>query len=188
LNASDLTNDLIISSPIGFEISEDDVNFSRQLTYVTASVNRTIYIRFAPTAQENYNGEVSFSSIGAIDKAITVIGVGKASISPTISTNPTSLNFGNVPINTTVIKSFELTGDGLNEIISLSLESPFFFRISLDGINFYVSINLIPFNGKIDQTIFVKYTPGVTGGDFNKVLISSPEFTDISVNLIGTGI
>lgn len=95
-----LTDDIIITPPVGYEISKTSgsgfVANPTTLTLTQSGGNvatTTIYVRFAPTAAQAYNDVISNSSIGATDKNISVSGTGVSTLAPTV-TIPTSASIG----------------------------------------------------------------------------------------------
>lgn len=64
--ASDVTSDLIITAPDGFEVSKDGITFSSSILFTLAESNNTTntgYVRFAPTAMNVvYAGALSITS------------------------------------------------------------------------------------------------------------------------------
>ena len=92
-----LTSDIIITPPIGFEISKTSgsgfVANPSTLTLTPSGgtvSNTTIYVRFIPTVVQPYSANITHDSNGATQKNVTVSGSG-VNTAPTLST-PTSAN------------------------------------------------------------------------------------------------
>ena len=79
LSGSNLTSEIVIHSPSGFEISGNGVTGWGNWLYYTpsnGSVSATIYVRFCPTLVQNYSGNITHSSSGASQKNVSVSGSG----------------------------------------------------------------------------------------------------------------
>jgi|GEM_PF-2507763 len=79
VQGSNLTADITITPPTGFEVSLDDANWfsSRTLTQTGGTVSSTtVYIRFSPGSAGFASGNVVLSSAGATDVNIPVDGTG----------------------------------------------------------------------------------------------------------------
>lgn len=80
---ANLTDNIIITPPAGFEISKttgsDFVTSSGSLTFTPAEVliAQNVFVRFAPTAAQAYSGNITHTSTGAtqVDKAVSGTGV-----------------------------------------------------------------------------------------------------------------
>ncbi len=81
---SSLTDNIIITPPVGFEISTTTgTGFianpaTISLTPVSNAVNATIYVRFAPTLVQAYTGNITHTSTGATQQDVSVSGTGTA--------------------------------------------------------------------------------------------------------------
>lgn len=91
ITTEDLSEDLVITPPLGFELSADEA-FSGTI-YTNASpwsitptdgvVSQTVYVRFTPTAADGatYSGDISHTSTGADARTVAVSGVeGEAAV------------------------------------------------------------------------------------------------------------
>lgn len=91
VSGSNLTSDITISPPAGFEISKTTgtgfVNSSSSLTLNQTSgtvSSTTIYVRFAPTVGQTYSGNISHSSSGATTQNVAVSGTGNDPNAPLV--------------------------------------------------------------------------------------------------------
>lgn len=76
--ANNLTADVTISAPAGFEVSKNNIDFATSISYTTVETTnqqQTFFTRFAPTAINTvYSGYVQFSSGGLQENAVFVKG------------------------------------------------------------------------------------------------------------------
>ena len=91
VSGTDLTSDIIISPPAGFEISTTSgsgfVAYPNTISLAqTAGIvpSTTIYVRFSPTGQQAYSGNIVHSSTGAVSQNVAVSGTGIASVTPLV--------------------------------------------------------------------------------------------------------
>jgi subtilisin family serine protease len=79
ITGSNLTANVSVTAPSGFQVSTSSSSgFANSLTLTpsSGSVNRLIYVRFTPTAAQNYSGNVNNSSTGANSVLVGVSGTG----------------------------------------------------------------------------------------------------------------
>jgi len=79
LTAANLTADVIITAPIGYQISTTSgANFTNSLmiTPTNGAIQTTIYVQFAPTEARAYNEVISHTSTGASDMLVEVNAIG----------------------------------------------------------------------------------------------------------------
>lgn len=131
LTGNNLTADVAITTPAGYEISLDSSTFSstQSITPDSGIVNQKIYVRFAPEAVQTYNGQILNATTGIIARSITVSGTGIAApVAPLAAFYPVSGDT-NVPIDTTFRITFTqpvrhldnsaITAQTINSIIEL---------------------------------------------------------------------
>ena len=83
LQGANLTGDIIVTPPTGFQISKTSgsgfVSNPNTLTFTSAEVAsaQNVYVRFAPSAAQAYSGNITHTSTGAaqVDKAVSGTGV-----------------------------------------------------------------------------------------------------------------
>ncbi len=112
----DLTGDISLNAPTGFEISLSEGSGFGSLLVLNQSggsvPQTTIYLRFKPTAEQYYSVDITVTSTGATTKNISVSGTGLA-IEPTIQAS--GLSFSSVGLNSL---TFSWTnGDGANRLV-----------------------------------------------------------------------
>jgi len=79
LAATELTSDVNVVVTDVFEISKDNVNFSKNLTFTQAELSsaKTVYVRFTPVTLSTYTGSITNTIIGTnISKVVKLIGAG----------------------------------------------------------------------------------------------------------------
>ncbi|RCK73121.1 MAG: Pectate lyase precursor [Ignavibacteriae bacterium] len=132
VSGTNLTGDLVITSPAGFQISNDNSNFfnSINLTPVGGNVNNTnIYVRFTPTSPSGtMTGEIQHTSAGAATKTVSVSGIA-LDVEPTQQSN---ITFGTVT-DTSITANFS-GGNGARRIIVIRLGNPVTF-VPTDGVS-----------------------------------------------------
>ncbi|MGH2568262.1 MAG: right-handed parallel beta-helix repeat-containing protein, partial [Bacteroidota bacterium] len=86
VSGSNLTDDIDISAPTGFEISlTTGEGFTNTLSLVPddGSVDATtIYVRFSPALEQEYSGNITHNSADAEEQTVAVSGTGIAEIPP----------------------------------------------------------------------------------------------------------
>jgi endonuclease I len=94
VSGSDLTSDISITAPTGYEISETSGSgFSSSITLVQSGgtvASTTVYVRFTPTSVSAYSANITHESTGADIKYVALSGNG-AENPPTID-SPSSAN------------------------------------------------------------------------------------------------
>jgi hypothetical protein len=140
------------------------------------STGGTINVTFSPTAAQSYSATITLSSPGAADKTVTLSGTG---ITPTITVNPTSLNFGNVITGTTSAEqTVTITGVSLSGSITVT-------KSGAGAAAFTVTPASLPSTG---GAINVTFSPTAAQSYSATITLSSPGATDKTVTLNGTGI
>ncbi len=92
---TNLTANLVLAAPAGFEISKDGFAFSVSLNYTLAEAQagQTVYVRFIPsTVNTNYSGLINFSSTGLNDNKVQL--TGNSNVNP--PAGPLNFYFGNL--------------------------------------------------------------------------------------------
>lgn len=105
-----------------------------------------------------------------------------------ITLTPSALNFGSVTLGTVSTASFSVNGDGLTEALVLT-SSGASFSLSLTGSPFttQASLSLVPVSNTIlPTTVFVRFTPSVTGASIGAILASGASTATLLLNGTGT--
>lgn len=109
VTANSIQKDLVISAPLNFEISTDDITFGSSITFTPADVNgvnKTVYVRFKPATGENQNlqGKINHRALGAVAQSFTVTGT----------------ESGNAPIPQLMVENFNLGNTTAADILGLT--------------------------------------------------------------------
>ncbi|WP_379732176.1 choice-of-anchor J domain-containing protein [Flavobacterium branchiicola] len=78
--ATNLTKDVVVTSPANFTISKDNTTFSSSLTFAAtdfaSNATPTVYVKFAPNAIAGFSGSITHVSAGASTKEVVLSGYG----------------------------------------------------------------------------------------------------------------
>ena len=72
-----LENNLIITAPEGFVLSSDGINYNSELEFVPSeegTINKTVFVRLSGTNEGVFGGNITHTSIGAVQKDVAVSG------------------------------------------------------------------------------------------------------------------
>ncbi len=164
LSGFNLNSEVAITAADGFQISTSfSSGFTSSLSLFPTGgtlLSTCIYVRFCPTLEENYFGNILHISAGANSLAIEANGIGYR-ISPLITVSTTNLpSFGNVTLDTcSITQSYVVSGNNLTEDITIT--APQGFRISTNSGSGYVgSLTLTNSSGTVTATtIYTKFCP-----------------------------
>jgi hypothetical protein len=92
---NDLTSNILITAPVGFQVSlSSNIGFGSSITLTQSGgtvSTTTIYSRFCPTMTGYQSGNISLTSSGAVTKFISMSGTGsQTQYSITLSSNPSN--------------------------------------------------------------------------------------------------
>jgi hypothetical protein len=108
-------------------------------------------------------------------------------VSPTLSVNPTSLSFGNVPVGTSSIpQSYTITGSNLTSNVVINAPSGFEVSTSSGG-PYGSSLTLSPSGGSISATVYVRFSPTSAQSYSGNITNTSSGITR-NVSVSGTGV
>src|SRR5262249_1105475 len=112
VSGANLSADISINAAAGFQISTSSGSgFGSSLTLAQSAgtVNTTtIYVRFVPTTQQSYSGNIAHTGPGATGQELAVSGLGANA--PTVTTQPaTSIAANGATLNGTVTSSNNAT-------------------------------------------------------------------------------
>jgi hypothetical protein len=117
VSGSNLTDDLEVLAPAGFEVSLDGSDWSNNPVAITPTSGTvsatTIHVRFSPVAAIPYGADVTCSSTGASNQPVPVTGTGIAVSGPT-QLAITSINGGGNVIENTGFSVTVQAQDGSN--------------------------------------------------------------------------
>jgi hypothetical protein len=151
-----------ISAPTGFGISESASGPFVAMLDVdqdagTFDVNKTIYVKFAPTSKQTYEAQISnYHYQLTSSPTVTVTGAG---VSPEIEVSETDMKFYEVRVGESKTLIYELKGTNLTANVVVS--APEGFSVSQDGTTFSSSITVVRNlkTSSILKKIYVKFSP-----------------------------
>ena len=169
VTGANLTSNVVYLSCSGAGFTIDKTNISKS----AATNGSTITVTYNPTAAGTHTGTVTITSNGA--EAVTVSLNGTAVGVPTITANPTSLNF-NATVGESVTKTFTVTGTDLTGNIALAVSGTGF---SIDKTSITRSA------ATSGSTVTVTYNPAAFGTHTGTVTFSSNGAEAVTVTLNG---
>ncbi|RLD62885.1 MAG: hypothetical protein DRJ01_05145, partial [Bacteroidetes bacterium] len=191
VEGTELVDDILITAPDGFEISETSGSgFSSSITLAQTAgsvANTTIYVRFVPTEVKAYSGIITHTGDGSIQTDVTV--TGNSVNPPEITSSLNNINFGDVVSgSTSVEQTYTVEGNYLNEDIVLN--APANFEISeTSGSGFGSSITLTQTDGSVETTtIYVRFLPDAVQAFSGDITHTTADATQVDVALSGNGV
>lgn len=183
-----LAGDINLSTPAGFDFtltSGSGYVTSLSLTPSAGTVaSTTVYVRFLG-GSASASGNIDCTS--NLAAARTVALNGSVAPPPSLTVTPLSLSFTS---QGTGIPSGErtFTASGVNLVGQISVTASSDYQVSLtSGSGFGSSVMLSPTAGTVaTTTIYVRFTPSVSGTTPGTVTVSSPGATTRVVNLSGS--
>jgi hypothetical protein len=185
LSGSNLTANLTVSAPAGFQVSSDGSIFQDQLTLIPSSgaVAATISVRLTGTTQGAYTGNVTNTS-GTVSAPVAVNGTVSAAPSPTLTATPASLvTFSTTAGAVSAAQTYNLSGSNLTADVTVS--APAGFQVSSNGTTFQNQLTLTPASGAVMATISVRLT-GTTQGTFTGNVTNNSGAVSTPVAVSGT--
>ena len=101
---------------------------------------------------------------------------------PTISANPTTINFGTIAIGSDQTQTVNVTNYNLTTGVTATTAAP--FSVSADGNTFGTTATIAAAGG----TLYVQYAPTAVGTNNGTVTLSSTGATDVTITLAGSAI
>lgn len=143
------------------------------ITPAEAKAGKEVTVTYTPTAGGTHRGYIIVKSSGVTPDSVSV--TGKCA---TISANPSSYNFGNVPVGKPVTKEITITGTNVSSSITILVEET-------EGGQFTINKRTLPATG---GTVIVTFKP-TDAKTFGAALrISGGSAEAVSVSLIGKGV
>lgn len=185
VTGTNLVADIVVVCPTGYEVSLDGITWSSTPPFVIpqtgGSASATLYVRLNSTSAGAYNGSVDLSSTGVSTVNIALTGL---CLNPTLVASPTSLNF--TKHNPLVSASQNFTLSGFDLVGSVNLNVGTAYEISLDNINFFPSLTLVPTGMILSPTIvYVRFIETVEGVYNQNVACTSPSCPTLNVAMNG---
>jgi hypothetical protein len=101
---------------------------------------------------------------------------------PTITVNPTSVDFGSTAVGISKNASVDITTYNLTAAVTATTTAP--FSVSADGTTYGTTASVAATGG----TLYLQYTPTATGTSNGTVTLASTGATDVTVTLTGSAI
>jgi hypothetical protein len=174
--------DFVVSAPFSLSGSSEDTIFSSTLRLAPFNGEQLLYVKYSPTTEGAHSGNVTISS-GTIFTSIFVLGEG-TNVLPSIVTNVALLNFGEVALGDSAIRSITLTLASISENLELKVNHP--YSVSSDSINYDSILNVFPGTG--DMTFYVKYKPAEEGVNISSMVINCGNVPSIRIPLYATSV
>lgn len=161
LSAINLTSGVTVTPPANYEISPlPGASFlpmsSISIAQSGGKINATtIYVRLKSGLSVNtYSGNINITSAGATTKTVSLSGSVANIPALTTSTNSITGLYSFYDANTSVVKTFSLTGVDLNDVIKITVPYP--FEASLDNTNYVFGSTLIIPKSTSTYTVYVR--------------------------------
>lgn len=189
IKTSALSANVMISAPIGFEISTNNSNWqTTPITKGNTSADSIIYIRLNNNKAGSSTGYLMITSSKSTAEftAINILlnGTTIAPATPILNTNVSSLSFTN-GINNASLQSFMVSGNYLKSNISLSSNGEFQLCLSKTG-TYTSTLNITSNKGKvIPTTVWVRYNPMSAGTSTSMITIASTDADSLKIALTG---
>lgn len=171
LSAYNLTGNVSVIAPLGYELSLDGTNFSTALSIPQSGgiINSTtINVRFSPISATGSNdGNITHTSSGAETKNVSVTGIALAA-EPTLQS---TITFGNVT-GTSIVVNFS-GGNGMKRIVAAKKET---------------AVNWQPIDGAIPSGINSNFSVAQDQGMGNKIVYNGNDNTVTVTGLEGNSV
>jgi hypothetical protein len=185
----DLSDDVEITAPLGYEISftsGDDFVTSLTITPVVGEVEATtVYVRLNATQANTYEGDVVLTSAPASDAFVELTGVAVVP-SPELTVNPLVLTAFEQQLGTpSPQQSITVSGIHLVDDISIVSTGSFFIATSAAG-PFSQSLTFEPIDGIVEPTqVFVQLNATTAGLHSGQITVSTENTSDVVIVLTG---
>ncbi|AII53310.1 hypothetical protein N008_15150 [Hymenobacter sp. APR13] len=192
LTGQDLTGNVTVTAPVGYEIRVNGQAFSPNpisLVPANGAINQLIDVRFVPGATGAITGNIVATGNGSATASVAVSGSGApAPVTPTINASPLALDFGTVTNSGSAqTQTFTVSATNLSGPLTLAASNGNIqFRDITNGISDYTSgpLNIQPnASGNItNRTIEVRLVPTVAQGSFSgTIALTSTGATQVNV-------
>jgi trimeric autotransporter adhesin len=174
---TNLDQPVIITTAAPYSVSTDNTTFSSSVSVNPAdATNKTIYVKFAPTAAGVFNGTVTNASVGAVSKTITL--TGEATDPSTLTFNFNSCTISSIPgsgflsINTIGSQKWGCSQYGQNSTNGISVNG----YVSGSGAQTNEAWLISPalhLNGIVNMPVLSFYSRGEFTGPILKLFVST---------------
>jgi len=193
VKGKNLTNDIVITAPSGYQIANNGGPFGSRITLNQSNgivLLSTINVRFMPTSAVDYNNRISCESVGANSQGIAISGKGVKGV---ISISTDNMNFGDVTVgNNSESKTFLISGTGLASDITVTAPTGYILTIAKSSKAFRKNKNtlVIPHsNGTIfPTTISTIFAPTLNGTHNSNITCRAIGADDKNIGVNGSGV
>lgn len=187
-----LTDDIIVTAPLGFEISVTEGGSSTESIRLTEGggtvISTSIYVRLkADIGVNTYSGDVTLTSSGADTKTVALSGE-VSPADPQFSVTAFLNDFNYVVSAGLASDEQTFNVEGLFLTDNLIVTAPTNFEVSLtSGSDFASSVEVIPTSGTVSSTIiYTRLKSGLTTGNYTgDITVSSTNVTDVTISVNG---
>lgn len=193
VSGSNLTGNLTVTAPTGFEVSLDDASFAGTQTLAVSGGSitgqpKTVYVRVATSATAGAKSEKvtisggGLTANGEVTVSGTIAAAGTAVITNTGSFTAVTLGEG------TTSASQSITVSGVNLTADITATAPTGFEVSLDNTTFNNSVTLTQTGGSISNvTVHIRAAASAAAGTpSGNVALTSTGATQVDVAVSAT--
>lgn len=185
-----LTASVMITAPVGFEISTNGTNWqTTPITKGNTAADTLVYVRLNRSKAGSTVGYLQITStkatpeFSAIQMALT--GTTLAPAVPYVNTNVSALNFTN-GVGSSTLNACMVNGKFLKSDITIATNGDFQVALTKNG-SYSNSISISPVKGNVSPTtIWVRYNPSVAGTSSAIMSIASTDADSLKIQLSGT--
>jgi len=176
VSGSNLTSNVVVTAPTGYEVSLDNSTFASSKTLVPASGSLSavaVYVRLSASASTGtISGTVSQVGGGATTQNLTVSGTVSA-LTPVITLSKSSLT-GFTSVSGAVSVSQNYTVSGSNLTSNVVVTAPTGYEVSLDNSTFSGSKTLVPTSGSLSGvTVYVQLSASAATGVVSGTVVNA---------------
>jgi hypothetical protein len=188
VSGSNLTGNVTVTAPSGFEVSSNGTSFSPSLalTPTTGAVSASISVRVAAVAPSgSLSGNISVATVGVTPQTVAVNATVTAS--PRMHVEGSLVPFSAISGTASAEQTLQLSGSNLTGNVTIAV--PERYEVSRGGGQPYASSSLIitPVSGSIvNQSIFVRLAAAPVGNYSGDLGFSTPGASAIKVAVSGT--
>jgi predicted membrane protein len=167
VSGANLSGDVTVAAPSGFEVSIDGSSFSSSLALMPSNgaVSASISVRIAAaTPVGSPSGNITVSSSGAQDIAVAMSGKVDP-VPPALSTSGTLTSFTTTEGTASSVQAFTVSGSNLTGNVTVA--APSGFEVSIDGSSFSTSLALTPSSGTVSASISVRVASAAPSGSLS---------------------
>ncbi|MDD3464724.1 MAG: OmpA family protein [Candidatus Cloacimonetes bacterium] len=183
IKAKDLTGDIVINAPAGFEFSLDGGKTYASSMRVPAGFDKDILVRLTGSNPGDFSGNISHTSPGVPTLNVPVTGTVTAPEVPSIILQTGKLNTFSTEVGTpSAAQSYKIKGNNLTG--DIMIDAPKGFEISIDGGKTWKTSVNVP--AGFDKDILVRLTGAQTGKYEGNISHASPGAGTFNLPVNGT--